>query len=112
MPVTPWCPDVQCLPGRRPEAWSIARTALPTLAVSIPVNASRRSTGMPSARLEASRSTPAFASAGGKAALVKSGDRGRPVDRGHEGRAVGDARPDVHEAVAEVVTFSDRRPCQ
>src|SRR6266566_6532429 len=46
---------------------------------------------------------PAFSSAGGKAAFVESGDRGGPVNGGHGGDAVGDARPDVHVAVAEVV---------
>jgi len=46
---------------------------------------------------------PAFASASGKTALVKSGDRGRPVDRGHKGSAVSDTRFDVDIAVAEVV---------
>src|SRR5487761_1699439 len=50
-------PDARCLPDAWPAACSIAWTALSTLAVSIPVNASRRSTGMPSARLAASRST-------------------------------------------------------
>lgn len=38
----------------------------------------------------------------GRSAPSGRGDRGRPVDRGHEGRAVGDARPGVDVAVAEV----------
>jgi hypothetical protein len=44
-----------------------------------------------------------LASAAGKAAIIEGGYRGWPVDQGHEGRAVSDARLDVHEAVAEVV---------
>ena len=46
-----------CRARTRPAAWSIAWTDLSMLAASIPVRASRRSTGMPSARLAAGRGT-------------------------------------------------------
>src|SRR5712691_515302 len=45
----------------------------------------------------------AFAASAGQAAGVQGGDRGRPVDGGHQGGAVADAGPGRDEGAGEVV---------